>query len=224
MFPQHYGLPSGQEVGVDALHKALPFIEMFYRLEQDWNLNWRHTVVGAGGHPFPDKQGVGVFCINPSFIEGGVYRASVNPYVKLTYMVFHPPTIKRQHVIDEITRNVQALASVDSWLRENPPELKAPFLRQPWDPFEVSEDHEGVIALKQAYQTIMNKCVIISGLKATCDCTWLCREGIPSVLIGPGNMSYGVHGNDEFVPVQDVIEAAKLYATFMLSWCGSEDC
>jgi acetylornithine deacetylase len=64
IFPQRYGLASGQEVGVDALQKALPIIEMIYRMEQDWNLNWRHPVVGSGGQPFPDKQGVGAFCIN----------------------------------------------------------------------------------------------------------------------------------------------------------------
>jgi acetylornithine deacetylase len=223
MFPQHYGLACGQEVGVDALHKALPFINMFYRMEQDWNLNWRHAIVGAGGHPFPDKQGVGVFYINPSFIEGGVYRASVNPYVKITYMVSYPPSVNRQDVIDEIRRNVNALASVDSWLRENPPQLTAPVgPRKPWDPFETSEDHEGVIALKQSYKKLMKKDMVVSGLKAVCDCTWLCNEGVPAVLVGPGNMSCGVHGDNEFVPIEDVIQATRLYAEFIMDWCDSE--
>lgn len=222
IFPQRYGLACGQEVGVDALQKALPLIDMIYRMEQDWNLNWRHPVVGSGGHPFPDKQGVGVFCINPAFIEGGVYRASINPYVKVTYMVWHPPTVKREDVIAEIKKNVSALASVDSWLRENPPQINAPAIRPPWGAFETPESTEGVCVLKNTFKNLMNRDVTISGFKAVCDCTWLEKEGIPSVIIGPGNLGYGVHGDNEFVPVRDVIAAAKLYAAFIIDWCGVE--
>jgi acetylornithine deacetylase len=222
IFPQRYGLASGQAVGVDALQKALPIIDMIYRMEQDWNLNWRHPVVGAGGQPFPDSQGVGVFCINPAFIEGGIYRASINPYVKITYMVWHPPTIRRETVIEEIKKNVAAIASADSWLRENPPEVNAPAVRAPWDPFATPESCQGVKALQDTMKKLSGKDATISGFKAVSDCTWLERAGIPSVLLGPGNLGYGVHGDNEFVPIRDVIEAARIYAAFVLDWCSAE--
>jgi acetylornithine deacetylase len=222
IFPQPYGVACGPEVGVDALDKALPFIDMFRRMETEWNQRWRHPVVGSGGHPFPDGQGVGVFCINPAFIEGGVYRASINPYVKVTYMVWHPPTVSRDEVIAEIRSNVLALSQTDGWLRENPPQINAPATREPWDPFETAESDEGVKVLKNAFKELTNREVVISGLKAVCDCTWFSKEGIPSVLIGPGNTDCGVHGDNEYIIARDVIEAAKLYAAFIIDWCGVE--
>jgi acetylornithine deacetylase len=82
LYPQPNQLPSGPSVGVDALEKALPFIEMFRRMEFEWNHRWKHPVIGSGGHPVKDSQGVGAFCINPAIIKGGIYRASINPFIK----------------------------------------------------------------------------------------------------------------------------------------------
>ena len=66
-------------------------IKKFERLELQWNQRWRGKVLGGGGYPVPmDKQGVGLFTINPSFIEGGTYIGSVPGYCKLTANVWYP--------------------------------------------------------------------------------------------------------------------------------------
>lgn len=223
IFPQPYGVPCGPEVGVDALDKAIPFIEMFRRMETEWNQIRRHSVVGAGGYPSFDTNGVGVFCINPSFIEGGIYRSSINPYVKITYYIWYPPTRTMEEVIAEIRSNVAALAQTDAWLRENPPEIIAPSPRKPWPPFETPQDHEGIKVLQKSYKDVMDMEIVISGFKAVSDCTWLNLEGIPSVLLGPGNPSDGVHGDNEFIKIDELIKAAKIYADFIINWCGVEE-
>jgi acetylornithine deacetylase len=220
IFPQPYGVPCGPEVGVDALDKAIPFIQMFRRMETEWNQVRRHPVVGAGGSPGFDTNGVGVFCISPSFIEGGIYRSSINPIVKITYYVWYPPTRTMEDVIAEIRSNVTALSQTDAWLRENPPEIIAPSPRKPWPPFETPMDHEGVVALKKSFKEVMGKEVNTSGLKAVADCTWFNLGGVPSVLLGPGNAVDGVHGDNECVKIADIVSAAKIYAGFIMDWCG----
>ena len=74
IFPQRYGIDVGMTVGVDAISRMKMFLDLFERLELQWNQRWRSKVLGSGGYPVPnDKQGVWLFTINPSFIEGGTY-------------------------------------------------------------------------------------------------------------------------------------------------------
>lgn len=218
MFPQPYSCESGHGVGVDALEKALPFIDLFRRLEKQWNQRWRDPILGAGGHPVSDNQGVGIFTINPSLIEGGTYLASVPGYIKLTYTVWYPNSIPVESIWDEIKKAVNALSSTDDWLKTHPPILNVPTL-QNWKGFETSEDELGIRILKNSYKDATGDDAVISGFKAVCDATYLNKNGIPSIILGPGGLGYGVHGDDEYIPIEDVIKATKIYASFIVDWC-----
>jgi acetylornithine deacetylase len=77
VFPQRFGIPVDEEVGVDAIEKMLPFLDFFYRYEKEVNLKWRDRILG-GGHPIAmDTQGVGIFCLSPVDVKGGTYPGSV---------------------------------------------------------------------------------------------------------------------------------------------------
>ena len=39
---------------------------------------------------------------------------------------------------------------------------------------------------------------------------------------GPGDLGAGVHGPNEYVPIDEVIACAKVYAITALNWCGQE--
>jgi len=97
-------------------------------------------------------------------------------------------------------KHVNALASTDDWLRENPPKFNAPIMQR-WEPRnEVSVDHPGVKGFSVAYQEASSKEVIISGFRAVADPTFLSQADIPIVLFGPGRLGSGIHGPDEYVP------------------------
>jgi len=38
--------------------------------------------------------------------------------------------------------------------------------------------------------------------------------------MGPGDLTMGAHGANEFVPVEQVIKCAKTYASMILRWCS----
>jgi len=170
MYPQSSFQPSGSHVGVDAVEKALPFLQHFYRLEKQWNHRWhRKSAVGTGGKPGHDKEGVGIFAINPSFIESGSYIGSVPGRVKLTYAVWYPPELKYEEILSEIKESVAHLAQTDDWLRENPPEVVGP-VSQLWNGFVTDDTSEPVVTFKKAYLQAMGKEAVVTGfpMEHTC--------------------------------------------------------
>jgi acetylornithine deacetylase/succinyl-diaminopimelate desuccinylase family protein len=220
IFPQDSGLPSGQKVGVDAIEKSLPFINYFYRLEKQWSFRWAgKSTVGTGGKPRHDKQGVGAFNINPSLLEAGKYIGAIPGSIKITYALWHPPEVSTEEIMSEIREGVNHIALTDDFLQENPPIVNGP-IPQLWPGFVTPEDHPGVMALKKSIEEIEDKEPIVTAFKAVCDGTFLTELGVPSVVFGPGGFSYGVHGDNEFIPVKEVIQAAKIYAQFILNWCS----
>ena len=219
IFPQSAYQGSGEEVGVDAVEKALPIIEFFYRLEKDWNHRYRgKSAGGTGGKGGHDKQGIGVFTINPSFIESGTYIGAVPGSIKVTYAVWHPPEVHNKDVIREIREKVSALAQSDDWLRANPPEVIGP-IPQVWPGFVTDETIAPVRQFKRSYADVMPHPPIVTCFRATCDGTYLMDEGIPAILCGPGALNDGAHGYNEFVPRVEVLNAAKIYASFIHDWC-----
>ncbi len=218
MFPQNKGLASGGTVGVDALEKALPFIEFFYRLEKEWNHRWKQSGVGTGGTPTHDRQGVGAFNINPSFVESGSYIAAVPETIKITYAVWHPAEIGAEAIMKEIRERVAALASTDDWLIANPPNINGP-MGQLWPGFVTDEDSEPVRMFKESFKKALGRDCVVSGFRAVCDGTYLDELGVPSIVCGPGGIDDGVHGDNESLKISELMESVKIYASFILDWC-----
>ena len=213
MFPQPWGVPAGSQVGVDALEKALPIIQMFYHKEYDWALNTcRSPILGTG---CPD--GVGAFTFNPCRITGGNYIGSVMGEVRITYGVWYPNDLKKEDLMREIRDSVAAVCYNDSWLRDNPPEINMPIL-QDWPGFSTPKDSTVVASLASSYNDALGEYPLITGFRAVCDATWTARAGIPSVVLGAGDEKDRVHTFDESCSISAMLKAAKVYASIMADW------
>ncbi|MBN2322120.1 MAG: ArgE/DapE family deacylase [Spirochaetes bacterium] len=220
LYPQRHGIDHGPSVGADAIAKATLFIDLFSRLEVQWNQRWQSPTLGGGGRPLAvDKEGVGLFNINISFINGGGYIASVPGACTLSGLVSYPSWVQAEDVICEMKKKILAVSGTDDWLLENPPVFRAPVVL--WKPYRLPGEHEGVRVVSKAYQEVTNKTAIISGFRGSCDATFLNDLGVPAVTFGPGSLGFGVHGPNEYVPVEEVIRCAKVYAVTALTWCGS---
>jgi acetylornithine deacetylase len=89
-----------------------------------------------------------------------------------------------------------------------------------WPPHVCPEDEPGAAALAQAVSAVAGRPAIYSGSKFVGDAAFLQRDcGINTVYFGPGDCSMGVHGPDEFVPLEQVFTCAKALAAFMIDWC-----
>ncbi len=220
-YPQRYGIPVGSEVGVDAIAIMIDLIQRLYKLEHQWNLRPGDEIFGGGGYPIPkDMQGVGANSINCTLLEGGTYIAAVPGYARLRGHVFYSPRFDPEKLMAEIKEVVNSLATTYDWLKEHPPEVKFKELFD-WPYYEVPRDHPGVQTLVKVYEKVTGQTAIISGFKAVDDAAYIQREcGIDAISFGPGNLSMGTHGPDEYLPIDQLIVATKVLAAMIIEWCG----
>ncbi|MCL5071671.1 MAG: ArgE/DapE family deacylase [Actinobacteria bacterium] len=220
LFPQRYGLPSGSEIGVDAIDKAIPFIKLMQNIEIANCHRWKTATLSGGGYPVPlDKQGLGLFTITPTKMKAGEYIGAVCGHASIIFVVWYPNWLKEEEVAMEIKEKVMHLAKTDDWLVENPPEFVYPTL-QHWRPFKNTLDNKGVKLLGETLEEIQKKQVVYSAFRAVCDGTFFQDKGIPSVVFGPGGIDMSVHGPNEYVVIDEVIKCAKIYALFTYRWCN----
>lgn len=218
-YPQRYGIPLGQDVGVDAAMIMADILYELRDLEHQWNLRYRDQIYGGGGHPVPDTQGVGPIGINCTIMGAGDYIAAIPGHAKIEGHVFYPPFVDDSELWEEMQETVRTLAATNDWLKEHPPEMSWKDVFD-WPPYEVSVDHPGCQALGDAIEATMDEQPVYSGFKAVADNSYIQHEcGVDTISLGPGDISMGAHGPDEYIPVDQLITATKVYATMILKWC-----
>ena len=86
---------------------------------------------------------------------------------------------------------------------------------------QTPEDDPLVKALEQAYPLVMNTAPKYGGVPGATDGTFLHLAGVPIVTIGPGDRTIP-HQRDEFVEIEEVIKAARLYAASAITFLGAD--
>jgi acetylornithine deacetylase len=221
LYPQRHGIPHGSEVGVDAIAKLIRLVVMLEDLGRQWGMRWQHPLHGGGGYPaHEDQQGVGGFSITFTHIEGGTYEGSVPGQAAVKGLIAYPSWVPGAEVKEEFERAIHYFAQLDDWLREHPPMVKVGTVYD-WPPHAGPPEAPGPTALAAAYARALGQPAIFSGAKFVGDAAFLQRDcGIPVVYFGPGDCSMGVHGPNEFVPLQQVLACAKVLAAMIADWCG----
>jgi acetylornithine deacetylase len=51
------------------------------------------------------------------------------------------------------------------------------------------------------------------------DATFLNQAGIPTIGVGPGHIQHA-HAANEHVEIEELVDAAKIYALCIVEWCG----
>lgn len=109
---------------------------------------------------------------------------------------------------------------MDDWLRVHRPVVTIGS-DYDWPAHVCPADDPGPQALAQAYAIAMKRKPLLSGAKFVGDTAFLQQAcGISAVYFGPGDCSMGVHGPDEYVPLDQVLACAKVLATLMVDWCA----
>jgi succinyl-diaminopimelate desuccinylase len=83
------------------------------------------------------------------------------------------------------------------------------FESRPWT--ETAPDDPLVQALASAHEDVLGRPARYGGVPGATDGTFLHAAGVPIVTVGPGDRTIP-HQVDEFVRVEDVVAAARLYA------------
>ena len=84
---------------------------------------------------------------------------------------------------------------------------------------EVEPDEEVVSILGRSIEKVTGTKVRIEGFNATCEMVHLVKIDIPTLIFGAGSLSQA-HKADEYVNVQEIVAAAKIYAEFIVEALG----
>ena len=213
VFPQNNGVVAGSALGVDALQKALPILEALYRLERDLSVNHRRGgLIGSGGAADGPRDSVGAVTINPMEISGGGGNSLI-PSVTVKYSMQFSPAYTKEEMWQQVQQTVQGAAMADLWLRENPPSLE---ITSVGPGFCCDMHHPGVELLKQAHGAVMGTPGVAKAWVAGCDADAM--PEVPCAVYGPTGA--WAHAANERCNLQDITDAAKVYALTAMEFCG----
>jgi acetylornithine deacetylase len=209
----------GAEVGVNAIEKGVILLQALQRLEEHWGQSKAHPLFRPGH-----------FTIHPGVITGGPEGILVpflfSEFCTIEYSIWYPPQEDVGRVQSEIEEYVLAAAQLDPWMKANPPSFD---WKLHWPPAQTDEHHPVVETMLQADGDVRRQPAHlgspesrIHGFCAVCDASYLNAEGIPSVIYGPGTV-HVAHAVNEYVEIDELVQAAKGLAVATMRWCGVAD-
>ncbi len=197
----------GSKIGVSSIDKSMIIYKGLERLDQEWGVTKSHS--------FWKKPGW--FFIYPTMITGSPGGPSLIPAEStLCYTVYTPPGEKPEQTKREIERVIELLAETDTWLKENPPKVEWVLN---WPGFETPVTASICKAAHVAGEAVLDTPPQYAGFWMASDATFLSQAGIPTILLGPGAANT-CHAANEYVVIDELIDAAKIYALLIAEWCG----
>ncbi|WP_196594242.1 M20 family metallopeptidase [Pectinatus sottacetonis] len=197
----HSGL---KNKGINAIEKAIKIIEAVNELEHSWLLKYKHPLL-------PPPSG------NIGMISGGEAGSTVPDYCCFQTCVHYQPGMTYEQVAAEYTNAIMIRSAGDEWLKDHKPKIS---IYQTGSPFEMDLTHPLVGSFQNAYQKAMHHPAKIVGSPAGCDSrSWHNIAKCPTLQYGPGRLEQ-CHSVNEYVEINQYLDAIKIYANLILDWCS----
>jgi len=205
--PLEYG---EEPVGISAIDKMMKIHRGIMNLERQWAVHKQHPMIPPGGQ-----------FININTIRGGEQFSSVPDRCEVTGSMLFNPGQTSEDVIEEVEQAIDGVVENDIWLKEHPPDVEIPWSGFVKEPVDVPVDHDGCQSLKHSFHEATGKDLDITSSPFVCDGNFWYEDGQDVVVFGPGSID-NAHGPNEYVGVDEVIDASKTMAAMMVDWCGVE--
>ncbi len=169
-----------------------------------------------GSHPY-----LGLPSITPTIIRSpNKGEAQINVVPSESYMTLDIRTVPGQ--VHETVKS--EILEIFDRLKLEDPDFKATLdiiEERPWT--ETAKDDPVVLAIDRAYREITGKEPIYNGVPGATDGTYLhSLKGIPVIVTGAGNRLIP-HQGDEYVEIEELFEASKIYALTALLFLNASD-
>ena len=193
---------STPHLGINPIQVAANFIESLDNFSRKLSEK-RHRLLGSP-------------TISPTIIRGGVKDNVIPDSLELVvdYRVLPQEDLKSiVSELDKLSKKSARRYGSDSKLR---------IIR--WiPPAEVDEKSPIVLAAVKAVEDVLKIEGEVRGFRATCDMGYLVNNaGIQSIILGPGSLEQA-HTIDEWVSVEELVSAAKIYAFIILNLLRSSE-
>lgn len=202
--------------GVNAAVEAAPIIAML----GEWD---KARAAALHYEPFErvDPHASRSCHLNVGVVRAGDWPSTVPGRCEIEVRMSFVPGETEAGVKQEIAARVHAIAQRSAWLRDHPPRITyfgwhtEPWIQDERHPF-VQSFVRCVSEMRRAYAD--DPLPVPMGLTAGLDTRFAGLYGVPAFAWGPKGAN--LHGADEYVEIDSVIEVARILALFAADWCG----
>ena len=195
--------------GVSAIENAWKIHQGIIDLEKKRNATITDPLYSHIPIPIP---------INVGKIQGGSWPSSVPDLITLEGRIGVGPHEEMNAVKMELKNHLAEVCKADVWLKDHP--VKVEFFGAQWVPNSVENNNPFVELMKSNFESVYNRSLKIEASPWGTDGGLLGKIGnIPTLIIGPGETKMA-HYPNEYIEISEVINAAKLFARTLITWCG----
>lgn len=204
--------------GVNAAVEAAPIISMLGAWDRE-RAESKHFELFERGDPQARRS-----ChLNVGVVKSGDWPSTVPGRCEIEVRMSFVPGETEAGIRREIEARVHEISQASPWLREHPPKIEyfgwhtEPWIQAEHDPF-VQEFVETVKLARQSAGRSADPLPQIMGMTAGLDTRFATLYGVPAFAWGPQGAN--LHGADEYVELDSVVEVAQTLAAFLMRWCG----
>lgn len=200
--------PSKAHTGVNAVGKIMKI----YKALEELDMYRRNKV----NYPLFERW-YGESCnLHIGTLRAGDWPPTVAGWAVMEGRVSFVPGEEMEDVRTIVEETVNKAASLDPWMRDNPPEIE--WFGWKADPYEQGPDHPLFQIIRRVSKDDFGIEIENIGIPGGLDTRFFVRYAdIPAVCLGPrgGND----HGIDEYVVLEDVLKLTKMLSLILMKWC-----
>ena len=186
---------SGQKhLGQNAIYDSVPLLAMLQEFDKDLQAGTAHPLCGTS-------------TCSTNVINGGTVLSIVPERCEVEIDIRQVPSVTAESVRQDLESRLAKLM-------ETYPDKRYEIVAQSWDipAHEVPSDSPELKKLADCFEALFSKAPEVVAFPAATDAP---NMGFPSVICGPGDLK-NAHTTNEFVDIDEVVDAAKLYLTYIL--------
>jgi acetylornithine deacetylase len=158
--------------------------------------------------------------LNVGNIEGGDWPSTVPAEATIECRIGWPPGETRAEVREQVEDAVAGVAGGDDWLAEHPPEVE--WFGWEAEPHECDREAEIVrLASGHAAEVCGAEGKFVGGLAGLDERFYVNYYDIPCPTVGPEGAN--LHGADEYVDLDSLVDTAQILAATAMDFCGVAD-
>lgn len=155
--------------------------------------------------------------LNQGTLRAGDWVSNVAGHAVLECRIGFIPGESRKDIKKLIYETVEKVTREDEWLQKNPPEIEwFGWSTEPW--YQDPED-EFVQSFVRTASNVLGKQTEIIGRASGNDARFTQYYNKPGICFGPTGSN--IHGPDEFVELDSVVNVAKVLANYIVEWTNS---
>ncbi len=197
--------------GVSAIEKMMLIIHELQQLEKERNQRMTDPLYAGVPIPIP---------INVGKISSGQWPSSVPDLAMIEGRMGVAPDETLEEAEKAMEDCLKRLTIRDLWFENHPPTIE--WFGGRWLPASLDLNHSLIGTVSQAFKKIKGHAPSIEASPWGTDGGILSAVGgIPVLVFGPG-VTEAAHDINEYIHLDDVIDAAQIMALAIMEWCGVE--